>query len=246
MSDITVLIPTSPIPTHPTTGVIDRTIKSVRDRLPESEIIIMFDGIREEQETRRRAYEEYVRVMLEKTKHDPLITPLVFRDFSHQAIMAREALKLVDTDAILYVEHDTPLIGEINFTDCYHQLLDFHVVRFSHEAVIPDEHWPLMLDTLEDAHVINYPFIRTVQWSQRPHLARTEFYRWILHEYFDGKKKSMIEDKLYGVIYNEYAERGYAAWEKFKLAIYAPEKENLKRSDNLDGRGTDKKYDSEL
>ena len=42
---VTVLIPVSPIPSHPSTEVLDVTIDSIRTRLPDAEIIIMFDGV---------------------------------------------------------------------------------------------------------------------------------------------------------------------------------------------------------
>ena len=45
---ITVIIPTSFIKSHPSTGIIEEVIKGVRERLPDSEIIITFDGMRKE------------------------------------------------------------------------------------------------------------------------------------------------------------------------------------------------------
>jgi hypothetical protein len=47
---ITVLIPSSPIAAHPDTSMIEQTIRNVRAKLPDCEIIIMLDGVRSEQE----------------------------------------------------------------------------------------------------------------------------------------------------------------------------------------------------
>lgn len=236
---VTAIIPTSVIPSHPHTDIIDETIESIKERI-DCEIFILFDGVRGEQSDRQEAYDEYIRRMLIKTKDDPKIIPMVFKDFTHQALMTRKALEFIYTDAVLFVEHDTPLVGEIDFHDCMDALSDYNVIRFSHEAVIPNEHLEMMLGNYSGA-------LKTVQWSQRPHLARTEFYRWILHQYFDGTKRSMIEDKMFGIIYNEFIEKGYRAWEKYKMVIYAPENaKDLRRSANLDGRKNDPKWQSEL
>lgn len=237
MNDITCIIPSSPIPDHPSTEMVDETIKSVRDRLPDSEIIIMFDGVRREQSDRRGDYEEYVRQMLYKTAKDPLITPLYFTEHTHQAGMTREALKLVSTERILFCEHDTPLVNEIDFEECRLLMGSFNLLRFSHEAVIPEPHWPMMLDPLGELR-----HIRTAQWSQRPHLARTDFYRWIIHEYFAVGAKTMIEDVMFPVCLHHYEKYGYDGWKRFKMAIYAPDPDNLLRSTNLDGRKNEKKY----
>lgn len=234
----TVLMPTSPIPSHPSTEVIDQTLASVRERVDYADIILMIDGVRSEQKNRRESYQEYVRQMLVKTRHDSNIIPLFSTQHLHQASMTKEALEIVDTPTVLFVEHDTPLIGDIDMAFCYLNLRDkFDVIRFSHEAILPEEHWDQMIDK-EPTN----GFIRTVMWSQRPHLACTEFYRWIIHEYFGDDAVTMIEDVMWPTILNTYKKYGYAGWEKYRMAIYAPDPDNLKRSDNLDGRGKDKKY----
>ena len=58
---VTVLIPTSPIRSHPDTAMIEQTVRDVRSKLPESEILIMVDGVCPKQEDYRTAYEEYTR-----------------------------------------------------------------------------------------------------------------------------------------------------------------------------------------
>lgn len=55
-STITVIVPTSVIPAHPDTSVIEKTIADIRAQLPRSEIIITIDGLREEQKDRHKDY----------------------------------------------------------------------------------------------------------------------------------------------------------------------------------------------
>lgn len=241
---VTVLIPSSPIPSHPDTSVIETTVQSVRERLPDAEIIIMLDGVRSEQEERRQDYEEYQRRLLWKCNHEwTNVLPLRFEEHQHQVAMTRAALKLVKTPAVLFVEHDTPLCEDIPFEGLVSAVEAgaADVVRLHHEALILDDHRYMMLDQ-EPQDVGGVPMMRTAQWSQRPHVASADFYRRILDDHFGANARTMIEDKMHGVVANAFASRGKAGWQDYKLWIYAPEGD-MKRSYHLDGREDDPKYE---
>ena len=105
---ITCLISTSPIERHPDTRMILETLQSVRERLPLSEILVMVDGVRPEQEHYTERYDEYKARLLGDVDQMPLVDLVVFDTFQHQANMARRALAMATTGLILYVEHDTP------------------------------------------------------------------------------------------------------------------------------------------
>lgn len=244
---ITVLIPTSPIKDHPSTSIIEETIGSIRERLPNSEIIIMFDGIREEQVDRTRQYYEYVAKLLWKCNHEwKNVTPLLFNEHKHQVAMTREALKIVKTPTVLFVEHDTPLCESIPFEGLADLILlgDANMIRLHHEALILDVHMDLMLDK-SPILINNIPIIRTGQWSQRPHLASTEFYTRILNAYFSPDAKCMIEDGIHGHVNEAFRRRGKAGWNQFKVCIYAPPGD-MKRSYHTDARKTDPKFDEKF
>lgn len=245
---VTIIMPTSPVPSNPSTDLIAETIESVRFHFPTAEIIITIDGVRDEQENRRGPYAQFVRELLWLTNHRwRNVVPMMHETHQHQANMTRAALDLVSTPAILFVEHDTPLV-----TDCpieWRGLVDLvvhevvHVVRLHHEAVILEPHRHLMLD--HDPHRVpihprhgndSPPILRTVQWSQRPHLASASYYRRILRENFPSTGATMIEDKMHSVVQVE-------GWHAHRLAIYAPDGGNLKRSLHTDGRGRDPKFD---
>ena len=70
MDNLTAIIPTSPIKSHPDTSIIEETIKSIRHHLPDSEIIVTFDGVREEQEDLLEEYTEFKKQMLWKFLHE--------------------------------------------------------------------------------------------------------------------------------------------------------------------------------
>jgi hypothetical protein len=237
VAPIQVVIPTSPIPSHPSTATIDQTIASVREQLPDAPILLLIDGVREEQEDLRGAYEEYVRRILWKANHGWDALPLMFAEHTHQAGMLRQALDEIESPAILFVEHDTPLRGEIPW-DLMMPLVansDLDVIRLSHEASIHPEHRTLMVD-LEPIEIGGLPIIRTRQFSARPHLARTEWYRGVLAKWFAPGARCFIEDRLYWVV----LETG--SWIDHKLALYAPPG-NMSRSWHSDGRHGAPKFD---
>lgn len=243
---VTVLIPSSPIPSNPSTAVIEETIASVRHHLPDSEIILMLDGVRKEQDDRRQDYEEYQRHLLWKCNHEwTNVLPLRFEEHTHQAAMTRHALKYVRTSLVMFVEHDTPLVTDepIDMDGLTKVLLggSLDLIRLHHEAGIHPEHRHMMLDA-EPYEVDGVPLLRTAQWSQRPHLATTTFYRRILDDQFTPGAKAFIEDKMHSIAFEAYKNRGKAGWQDFRLAIYAPE-ENIKRSYHTDGRAGEAKYD---
>lgn len=235
---VTVLIPTSPIPTHPDTSIIETTVASVRHWLPDADIIIMCDGVRTEQEHHRGRYEAYLRRLLWLCQWRwQGVTPIVFDDFQHQANMTRVTLGHVDTPAVLFVEHDTPLVTDwlIDWPALFDAVGDqLDVIRLHHEAVIVGSHRPLMVDKTP-IDFAGAPILRTTQWSQRPHLAAAGYYRRILDDHFPTSGRTMIEDKMHSVAQVE-------GWHAHRIGLYAPG-ENLKRSWHLDGRGDDPKFE---
>jgi hypothetical protein len=243
--DVTVLIPTSPIAAHPDTSLIETTVASVRYWLPDAEIIVMCDGIRPEQEHYRQRYEEYLNrlLWLTGTRWDRVL-PVVHDEHLHQAGMTRRALDLVRTPLVLFAEHDCPIVTDcpIDFPALAAACLsgEADLIRLHHEALVLPDHEHLMLDR-EPQDIHGAPLLRTVQWSQRPHLANTGFYRRLLAEDFPAAYIGMVEDKMHSVVESAWRDFGPAGWHRYRLWMYSPEGQ-IKRSYTLDGRGTDEKW----
>lgn len=228
-SEIVVLIPTTAMPSQPSTEVIDRTLTSIRENLPDSEIIVMFDGLKPDLLDKRPAYEEYIQRLLWKMNYEwHGVIPLIFDQWSHQSLMTKQALTMVTTPFILFVECDAPLTGEIPWNELMEVVRAGYanVIRFHHEAQIHPEHQHLMLDK-KPTTIMGVPLLRSRQWSGRPHLASTEFYRDIANRYWDSQPR-FIEHIMYGLL-------DTGGWEQFRLHIYAP-KGTLVRSLHIDGR----------
>ena len=231
--NITIVVVTSILPSHPDTLILDETISSIRSHFPENEIILQIDGLREERLERKDAYDEFKNRILWKCLHQwKNVLPIIFDEHSHQTNMMKETIDLVQTAAMIYVEGDAPLTPdiEIDWQKCL-DMLEYekaNTIRFHFEASIPVEHEHLMFG-LEDG------FMKTTQWSQRPHLSLTKYYREVVLPACD--EKTFIEDKFHGVVQDD-------GWDKHKLWIYHPEG-NIKRSYHLDGRAGTRKFTSD-
>jgi hypothetical protein len=242
-----VLIPTSPTAegTDPALARLGHVLGSVRERLPDAEVIVMADGVRVEQQHLADEYASYVRELVWSCAHRwHDVIPVLADEHLHQANLTREGLRLVRTELVLFVEHDMPLVGEIPFTQLTEVLLSTwaHLVRFPQDR--ERQQYPQYLLDDEPVEVAGVPLLRTLQWSQRPHLATTAFYRWMLGEFFGHAARTMIEDVMHGVAANAAEIHGReAGWARFRLALYAPP-DGERRSMHLDGRGeTEPKFD---
>lgn len=230
MNDITVIIPVCAMPSHPSTEVLDEVLDELYKRLPGREIILMFDGVSPTLMHLKTQYEEYLQLMLQRIAAHPElnITPLIFDEHRHQSLMLEEAMALVRTPMILWSEQDTPLHNDIPFDDLAKVVLSGYAnsIRFHHEATIPTDHQSLMLDE-SPIGVLGVPLIRTKQWSGRPHLTSTQFYRDIIAKYWTTRPE-FIEHRMYGVVVDR-------EFEEFRLHIYAPEGTYV-RHKHTDGR----------
>jgi len=238
-NDITIVVATSVLPSHPDTAIIDETISTIRSHFPDNEIILQMDGLREERLARKADYDEYKSKVLWKCMHEwKNVLPIIFDEHCHQTTMMKRTIDLINTAAMLYVEGDAPITPdcEIDWRECLDMLENekANTIRFHFEASIPKPHKHLMFG-LQDG------FMRTAQWSQRPHLSTVKYYRDVVMPFSD--EKTFIEDKFHGKVQDDvlpYGEFDQAGWNKHKLWIYHPEG-SIKRSYHLDGRqGTQK------
>lgn len=242
---ITVLVCTSPTASDPSTESIRATVNSARGRdLRSCKVLIGADGVRPAQRAMTDAYAAMLDGIRE---HAPGIVRVKrLPAWGHQANVLRMLLAEVTTPLVLFLEHDCPLTPdvEIDWVACAQTLLEgeLHSIRFLHEAQPLPEHRHLFLDQEPVLSLAGTPHMRTAQWSQRPHLARTDWYRWLIDTYFAPSSRTMVEDCLYGVVTYHWREYGVPGWEKFKLAIYADPEPTMQRSYHLDGRAGAPKY----
>jgi len=224
---ITVLVPTSPIPSHPSTEIISKCLDGIRANLPKSQIIVMADGIREQVLYRAKQYRGFLENLPGQLDSNTRL--ITFEDHMHQAEMTFRTLKEVKTPLVLFVEHDAVLRHEppIEWLDICDLLMSGRadMVRFYLWEQIWHEHEYLMAGELRHNGV---RFVKTRQYSQWPLICTKEYHQRILDPL--ETRKTMIEPAVYGQVY-------YGGWEKNKIVIYAPP--NMLTFRHLNGRCID-------
>ena len=237
MSQITVLIPSSPIASHPSTAIITETLVSVRFHLPDAPIIIMLDGVRPEQKQLYGKYLQYMRNLADNPIFfQPNVTLIPFTEHEHQVGLLRKTLPRVTTPLIMFVEADCPLVVDyaLPMKEISEAILsgDVNSIRFLHESHILSEHGYLMCGEIESHGV---PLTKTIQFSARPHVASVAFYEKLLSR-FSRNAKSFTEDFAHSFCQTE-------PWDEWKLSLYTPHGVNQKRSYHTDGRAGAAKFD---
>lgn len=231
---VTICVVTSPTASDPSTETIQTTLNSCYGygALSNCLLAIGYDGVRPEQRALTDAYREKLAAL---GIPDPLPA------WGHQANTFRRALAQVQTPLLLFMEHDTPFTPDvqIDWEGCADTILsgELDLIRFLHESQIIPPHEHLMVANVQG----KVPYIRTVQWSQRPHLARTDWYRGLIDTYFGPSSRCFIEDVMYGVVSYHWQTYGHAGLDKFRLGIYSDPEPTMQRSYHLDGRAGDPK-----
>jgi hypothetical protein len=234
---ITVIVPTSPVESNPNLSHLVETMRSLNDvGLDGCEVLICCDGVRPEQAHLAAAYHQALAELVRLCRHEwPNVLPVVFDEHQHQARMTRHVLDLVHTPNVLFVEHDCPLDPPINWWPIIDTLEDgtANLVRFHHEAHVLDEHRHLM-PTPGPEQVNGLRLWRCGQWSQRPHLARTPYYRRIMDDFFDPEERWMIEDRMHSILEVAMDEK---RWDDHRVWMYCePGPVGYRHSRHLDTR----------
>jgi hypothetical protein len=207
---VTVIIPTSPIPAHPSTDVIERTVVSIRKHMPFAKILILCDGVRPEMEFRREQYGEYL-MRLSTLASEWRAQQFYFSEHRQQAGMLKSVLPYIRTPLLFFCEHDAVLDEEfIDWVAIARMLLDSEAstVRLYWNAEPHPEHLHLMGERRGD-------FVKTIQWSSWPYVSRVDFHHWLMAEYFKEDDCKMTETVLYSPCLT-------LPWEIFRTWIYCP------------------------
>jgi len=239
IKDVTIVIPTSVSPVHPSTEIIDEVIRSIRQYFPDNEIILQVDGLRDEQIHRKDMYDEYKNRVLWKCLHEwHNVLPIIFDEHSHQSTMMEKTIDLIKTPLMFYIEGDIALQDNLDIN--WQEIMDMldsgkaYTVRFyTFNKVIEPEHMYLMRDQDGD-------FIQCYQWSQQPHISYVPYYRDIVLP--NTTPKLFIEDKYYGKLLSDCKDSD-TGWIDHRLWLYNPQnKEDIRVVNNLDGRRNMKKF----
>lgn len=237
----TIVVTASPIPSHPSVEMLRRTIESAWESMGcVVPVIIGFDGVRTEQAAMAKQYEQAIQQVcwdsLHRTDWAGNVLPIISDVHLHQAKLTARLMDEVRTPTILFMEHDTPFNQDpIDWEACIDLVAyrSVDVLRFHHEQEILQVHEHLMLDEVTK-DMLGVPLRRTLQWSARPHLADSDYYRGMLRgPWFRKPNNGFIEDTMHGVVQSQGGHR---------VAIYHPDG-GICRTMHLDGRANGPKFD---
>jgi hypothetical protein len=235
---VTVLIPTSPIPRHPDTALLEECVAGIRVHFPQAHIIIMADGIRSQIAFRSEQYAEYLKNLVTLINEGKLgnTKMSVFANHSQQATMTQNMIHHhVTTPLILFVEHDAIFRPSpaINFPAIFDLLLteQANIVRFYGWQDVWPEHTYLMRGEFNH---MNSRFVKTVQYSQWPLVSRTDYHQKMLAKHVKPGQVTMIESALYGPVVA-------APWEDNKIVIYLDEALVFQHKDGRTDEATGKR-----
>ena len=214
-SKITVLCPTSAIPSHPETTLMDETMAGIRFHFPDSPVLLLADGVWDGIAHRREQYEGYLNRIENRYPNTRVVR---FPQHTQQTAMAQYAIKnFVRTSYIFWNEHDAPLrtdrpIDWDGIVDAVRQDAA-GLVRFTYfEEGIHEAHKHLARG---EWRIKDATFVRTVQFSGWSFLTTT---RYRVEKIFAEPPigKEMLELRMYERVAN-------APWEQYKVVIYVPD-----------------------
>ena len=191
---VSLIIATSPIPSHPNTDIVDKALDSIlKMNYPFHEIIISYD----KPMTKNKNYEKYKIKMKQKY---PKFNHLPMKKHGHFIGSFHNALNHLETEYFMMLQHDIQLIGNFPIDKCLSYKFDWNIIATHHmKNSLKETHWfPIIQNK-------NKELQKVWGWSERIFLSRRNWMMDKIHEYYHkGMTKNFIEsifhhefDKLY-------------------------------------------------
>lgn len=187
---VSLIVVTSPIPSHPDTTLIDEAIESVlKMNYSFSEMIISYDKDRKN----TSSYKTYKKKM--KSNY-PQFKHLELDKHGHFIGTFHNALNHCKTKYFFLLQHDISLVGKFPIQECLNTKLPWNIIATHHfkpeecKKDIPEPtHWFPILKKTRDKNLL-----KTYGWSERIFLSRRDWMMDKIHEYYHkGKTVNFIE-----------------------------------------------------
>ena len=191
---VSLIIATSPIPSHPNTDIVDKTLDSIfKMNYPFHEIIISYD----KSIKTNKKYEKYKIKMKQKY---PKFTHLPMKKHGHFIGSFHNALNHLETEYFMMLQHDIQLIGNFPIDKCLSYKFDWNIIATHHmKNSLKETHWfPIIQNK-------NKELQKVWGWSERIFLAKRNWMMDKIHDcYHDKRTKDLsltqkgidLEDKL--------------------------------------------------
>jgi hypothetical protein len=179
---LTIVTPTSVIPTHPSTDIICESIQSLIEKanLQGCRQLIVCDEHPDPSDPSVAAYSEYRRRLRKLSDRKAFGTDSQIIELTQPAGVGGAVLaayEQLDTPYALHFEHDWRLVRNIDaeaIVALFEQWNDINCVRLS---LRPVEEGGSDSVLKPDSVEREIPLVRTCSWSASPHFARTAYYR---------------------------------------------------------------------
>jgi hypothetical protein len=169
--ELTVVVQTSFVPSHPSTTMLERSLDSLKLLGVKSRLLFLFDGLRgsSAEEQRYREYSRRVREQFSGEYYEA-------HEWVGSGGCLRRALDRVTTPYLLYWEHDWELNRPIDTAGVLRALRDdpgIGSIRLNKRTNLKASGDVELRQRLTG----ELPLVATPCWSSNPHFARTETYR---------------------------------------------------------------------
>ena len=194
---VSLIVVSSPIPTHPNTDLIDQALESVlKMNYPFSEMIISYDKDRKN----TSSYKTYKKKM--KSKY-PECKHLELDKHGHFIGTFHNALNHCKTKHFLLLQHDICLEGTFPIDECLKTSLPWNIIATHHfspdqcKRDIPEStHWFPIMKIAKDKNLL-----KSWGWSERIFLSKRDWMMDKIHEYYH---KGMTKDFIESIFHKEF------------------------------------------
>lgn len=182
---LTVLIPASPVPSHPSLHLVEQAVRSL-DLLEVSRrppIVICHDQPRPDASPEvERRYRRYLRRLERHLSGRRDVRSVLAPEWGHLAGNIRHGLEFVETEFVLILQHDFFLLRPIDIEPILDLLAvepDIKHVRFNKRSNVAegfDGYDDGREQFFSEVHFDGLKLCRTLAWSDNPHICRTDYY----------------------------------------------------------------------
>ena len=194
---VSVLVTSSPIPSHPSPELILSTIESLHflGIVPSVRIYVLLDGIRPSLRNRmtRSSYSEYERNLREISSKLNNLQILSRSRWGHISQTLRMGLAQISTDYVLVIQHDMPFVREVDLHSLVDQMdnnRELKHVRFNLRENLPSgadgtysyrregrifDRSSFFSEWSPSHGHATIPLIKTLCWSDNNYLCKTEY-----------------------------------------------------------------------
>ena len=210
---VTILIPSSQVPSHPSIGLVQRAITSIRQvlALPTAPVVVCCDGQPVDKDP--DPYAEYKqRLKAYGQSHDVQVVELD----EHRGLpgVIQLGFEHVHTPLALVFQHDVEVIQQVNVAGICDALLNPEL-QINHVRLNNHRNREYKADSVlkEFEHPdLRVPLLRTIAWSDMPHFTTTLYYRTqVIPRIRPTRSSRGVENQLGPLIQADVKQNGFDA-----------------------------------